>query len=93
MLSVVIAILGLGAVGAWVVAVMSALSIIGLAPKGQKIAAYYALGWWRFAKVEAIAGPAAAPHIGRYRKAFLVFFASILLAVVIVFLLAIERQN
>lgn len=93
MLSVVIAILGLGAAGAWVVAVMSALSIIGLAPRGQKMAAYYALGWWRFTKVEAIAGPAAAPHIGRYRKAFLVFFACILLAVVIVFLLAIERQN
>jgi hypothetical protein len=93
MLAVVIAILGLGAAASWVVAAMSALSIIGLAPKGQKMSAYFALGWWRFAKVEAIAGPAAAPHIGRYRKAFLVFFACILLAIVITFLLAIERQN
>ena len=93
MLAAIIVVLALAAVAAWLVAAVSALSIVGLAPRGQKFKAYLALGWWRFARVEAIAGPAAAPHIAHYRKAFLAFFACIILAVAIVFLLIVERQN
>jgi hypothetical protein len=93
MLMAVIVILALVALAAWVVAVVSALAIAGLAPKGQKLAAYFALGWWRFGKVEAIAGPAAVPHMARYRQAFFAFFACIVVAIVIIFLLTIERQN
>ena len=74
-------------------AVISALSIIGLAPKGQKLKAYFALGWWRFAQVEAIAGPAAAPYIARYRKAFLAFFACIFAAMLTTILLIFLQQN
>lgn len=93
MLGVVIGVLALAAVGAWAVAVLSALSIVGLAPKGRKLSAYFALGRWRFGEVEAIAGPAAAPHIARYKKAFMAFFACILATAVVIVLIAMAAQN
>lgn len=65
------------AIGAWLVAVWSAISVVRLAPPGQKVRAYFNLGWWRFAKVRASIGPAAEPHIIRFRRAFYVFFAVI----------------
>jgi hypothetical protein len=93
MLATVMVVLALAALAAWLVAVVSALAIVGLAPSGQKLKAYFALGWWRFARVAEIAGPAALPHIARYRTAFLAFFACIILAIAMVFLLTFERQN
>lgn len=78
MLIALISVVAAIAVASWCVAVFSALSIVGMAPSGQKISTYFALGWWRFAQVESVAGPAAIPHIARYRKAFYVFFGCIL---------------
>ena len=72
------------AIGAWLVAVWSAISVVRLAPPGQKVRAYFNLGWWQFAKARASIGPAAEPHIIRFRRAFYVFFAviaSVILAV------------
>ena len=34
------------AIGAWLVAVWSAISVVRLAPPGQKVRAYFNLGWW-----------------------------------------------
>ncbi|MFO1122386.1 MAG: hypothetical protein U1F47_08715 [Hyphomicrobiales bacterium] len=65
------------AIGAWLVAVWSAVSVVRLAPRGQKLRAYFNLGWWQFAKVRAAIGPAAEPHIRRFRRAFYAFFAVI----------------
>ena len=73
LLSILIPLLAILAVGSWLVAVFSALSLVSLAPKGEKITAYFALGWWRFDKVRAIVGPKADTYITRYRTAFLVF--------------------
>jgi hypothetical protein len=66
------------AVCAWGAAVWSALAIVQLAPRGTKIARYYDLGFWRFGKIASALGPAAAPHLARYRTAFMVFFGAIL---------------
>ncbi len=93
MVTTLITALAFAALAAWVIAVTAALSIIGLAPKGQKLKAYFALGWWRFARVEAIAGPAAAPYIARYRQAFLAFFACIFAAMAAAILLIFLQQN
>lgn len=62
---------------AWAMAALSALSVVQLAPKGDKLTAYFDLGRWRFAALEARLGPTVTPHIVRYKRAFLVFFAAI----------------
>lgn len=78
LLSILIPLVAILAVGAWGMAVISALSLVSLAPKGQKLSTYFALGWWRFETIRTRIGPAAEPHLKRYRLAFLVFFALIL---------------
>ena len=80
MLGVLAGILGTVAVGAWIVAVVSALSIVQLAPAGQRMSLWFTLGWWRFDRVRAATGSAADPHIKRYVLACVVFFIAILLA-------------
>ncbi len=93
MLVLVTVIMGLVAVGAWIVALVSALSIIGLAPAGQRMSTWFALGWWRFDKVEAVTGPGAVPHIKRYVWAFTAFFVAILIGFVVTVAVGIATQN
>ena len=69
---------------AWAVAFMTALSVIRLAPRGQKIASYLQLGWWRFAALEQRLGPPVQPLIRRYRLAFFVFFGIFLALLLII---------
>lgn len=69
---------------AWAFAGLSALSVVQLAPKGEKLSSYFELGCWRFAALEARLGPAVTPHLVRYKRAFLVFFAAICAMLVLV---------
>ena len=62
---------------AWAIAGLCALNVAGLAAKGEKLAAYFDLGRWKFADLEARLGPAVIPHLSRYKRAFLVFLATI----------------
>ena len=62
---------------AWAIAALSALNVASLAPKGEKLAASFQLGQWRFAELEASLGASVRPHLIRYKRAFLVFFAVI----------------
>jgi hypothetical protein len=77
LIHVVMFVAALVAFVAWAMAALSALSVVQLAPKGDKLTAYFDLGRWRFAALEARLGPAVTPHIVRYKRAFLVFFAAI----------------
>ncbi len=88
MFRILVAILVLAAAAAWLVAVVSAAAIFGLAPKGRKVETYFDIGWWRFDKVRATIGPAAEPHIRRYRLAFLSFFIVLLSVILFTFLMA-----
>lgn len=72
---------------AWLVAVISAISILGLTPKGSKLKACFDLGWWRFDKLRTLIGPAAEPHLKRYRLSLLAFFALIFGMISMIFLL------
>jgi hypothetical protein len=69
---------------AWAVALMTALSVVRLAPRGQKLASYWQLGWWRFTALEQRLGPPVLPLIKRYRRAFIVFFGVIVALLLIV---------
>ena len=92
-MGVVVGVLGLFAVVAWVLAVISAINIVRLTPKGQRLRTYGQLGWWQFDKVRATAGPAVDPHIRTYQRAFLAFFLCVLASMVIGGLLSVTAQN
>jgi hypothetical protein len=62
---------------AWAMAALSALNVVQLAPKGEKLMSYFRLGLWRFTDLEASIGPQVTPHLVRFKRAFLVFFATI----------------
>jgi hypothetical protein len=62
---------------AWAIAALAALNVASLAPKGEKLAAYRELGLWHFAALETKLGSGVTPHLIRYRRAFLAFFAVI----------------
>ena len=76
------------AVGAWLVAAVSAISLVGLAPAGSRLATLFDLGWWRFATIESRIGPSAHSPIARYRKSFIVFFLCVLAGILATFALA-----
>lgn len=93
MLGILLLVLALIAVVAWNVAVIAAFRIARLAPAGRRLDAWFALGWWRFAKVRELAGDAAIPHIKRYVQGFLAFFAVIIFALIAAGLMAIAAQS
>jgi hypothetical protein len=93
MLSVVIGVLGLFAVFAWGLAVISAIRIVRLAPAGQRLSTYGQLGWWRFDRIRTLVGPAADPHIQTYQRAFFAFFICVLASIAVGALLSATAQN
>ena len=77
MIGIAAAVIGLLAVVAWIIAVISAIRVVGLAPKGQRIRNYVRLGWWQFADIRTDLGPAVDEHIRTYQRAFIAFFVCI----------------
>ena len=77
---------------AWGIAVLSAIRIVSLAPKGQKLGIYGQVGWWQFDKIRAALGPDVAPHIRAYQRGFLPFIGCVLIAMIAGTLLAVEAQ-
>jgi hypothetical protein len=51
------------------------------------------LGWWRHRKIAEAIGPAAEPHLARYRMAFYVFFGCVLAGIALSFLMIGAAQN
>jgi len=93
---VIVAVLGvlvLAALAAWVTAVISAIAIIQLAPTGERISSLFRLGWLQFNKLDMKLGPAAQPHLSRYRTAIFVFLGCVIALAAVSILLAAERTN
>jgi hypothetical protein len=78
---------------AFFAAVIAAIQIVALAPKGQKITTYGQLGWWQFDKIRATVGPAADLPIRTYQRAFVVFITIVILAALGGTLLGAQAQN
>jgi hypothetical protein len=93
MISILLSVAMLLVAFSWVIAVIAAIQIVGLAPKGEKIRTYGQLGWWQFDKIRATIGPAADPHIRTYQRAFVAFFIIVILAAVGGVLLGAQAQN
>ena len=66
-----------------VVAVMQAVKMVQLAPAREELGSFMVLGWWKFARLEAKAGPAAAQHVEIYRRAAIAFLVFIVLGVML----------
>ncbi|MEO6015385.1 MAG: hypothetical protein ABIQ30_17590 [Devosia sp.] len=93
MISIVLSVMGLLAVVSWVVAIISAIQIVGLAPKGSKMKIYGQLGWWRFDQIRAIVGPAGEKPIQAYQRSFMVFIILVVVAAVGATLLGAQARN
>jgi hypothetical protein len=89
----IIGLLVLCAVASWCVAAWSAISVVTLAPKGTGFSTYMNLGWWRHRKIAEAIGPAAEPHLARYRMAFYVFFGCVLAGIALSFLMIGAAQD
>ena len=66
-----------------VVAVMQAVKMVQLAPAREELGSFMVLGWWKFARLEAKAGPAAAQHVEIYKRAAIAFLIFIVLGVIL----------
>jgi len=93
MISILLGVLMLLVAMSWIIAVISAIQIVGLAPKGEKLRTYGQLGWWQFDKIRATVGAAADRHIRTYQRAFAAFFIIVILAAVGGVLLGAQAQN
>jgi hypothetical protein len=93
MIGILTGVLGVAAFAAWVVAVWSAIALIGLAPKGHRLETYWNLGWWRHGKIASAIGPAAEPHLARYRQAFIAFFGLVLCSMAVAILALAAAEN
>lgn len=93
MIIAVIVLLALVAVVAWFTAVISAIAVVQLAPRGEKLSSLFRLGWLRFSTLTTQLGPAAVPHLARYRMAMFGFMACIIAMVAMSILVAAERSN
>ena len=85
LIHVVLFVAALAAFGAWSLAALATLNVVNLAPKGEKLSAYYQLGMWRFSDLEAKLGTGVTPHITHYKRAFYVFIAVIAAIVALTF--------
>jgi hypothetical protein len=92
-LGVAVGLIVIVALGAWVVALTSALSIVGLVPAGQRLKSWFALGGWRFDEIRAVGGEAVEPHLRRYQLAFAAFFAVVIAAAALGVMLGADAQN
>lgn len=82
-MTILFGVIGAFAVMAWAIAVIQAIAIVRLAPPGEKLASYFALGWWKFRQIEAKAGPASVPHLVIYQRAVIAFCLFVVLGLVL----------
>jgi hypothetical protein len=78
---------------AWCIAVLSAIRIVSLAPKGQKLGVYGKIGWWQFADIRSSLGPDVEPHIRAYQRAFIAFIGLIFIAMIAGTIVGVTTQN
>jgi hypothetical protein len=79
-MQVLFGILVVVAIGAWCLAIWSAMTVWRMSPAGDRFGNYFRLGCWRFGVLEERLGPSVRPVLNRYRLGFILFLASILVA-------------
>jgi hypothetical protein len=82
-MTILFGVIGAFAILSGLVAVMQAMRIVQLAPKGERMASYFALGWWKFGQIQAKAGPVSASHVQIYQRAVIAFLAFVILGLLL----------
>lgn len=88
MTGIVVGVVGLLAVFSWIVAVIAAIQVVRLAPKGERMRTYGRLGWWQFAQIRADLGEAVSPHITAYQRAVAAFLFLVIAGIAVGMFLA-----
>ena len=82
-MTVLLGVIAVFAILSLVVAITQARAVIRLAPASAEIGPFMVLGWWKFAKLDAKAGPAAATNLQIYKRATIAFVVLVLLGVML----------
>jgi len=93
MITILVGLLGVLAVGAWVMSFAAAIEIYRMMPAGHKLKSFFNLGWLNFDHIHEIAGPEARKQTRRYVWGLVGFFVAIAGFMVVVFLMIVESQN
>ncbi|MBL8906099.1 MAG: hypothetical protein JNM20_05410 [Rhizobiales bacterium] len=93
MIIAALAILVLLAAAAWFMAAISAITVMQLAPRGEKLSCLTCLGWLRSPALSTRLGPAAPLHLAPYRNAIFGFLACVIAMAAMSALIAAERSN
>jgi hypothetical protein len=82
-MSVLLGVIAVFAILSLVVAVWQAMMVVRQAPVSERLGSFMVLGWWKFAAVQAKAGPAAAGNVEIYKRAAIAFLVFIVLGVML----------
>lgn len=82
-MSALLGVIVLFALLALVLAVRQAIAITRLAPASEQIGSFFPLGWWKFSKLDAKAGPQAAAPLAIYKRAVIAFLIFLVLGLVL----------
>ena len=82
-MSILLGVIALFAILSLVVAAIQAAAIVRLAPSSERLGSYMLLGWWKFSRLEAKAGPAAAQQLNIYKRAVIGFVTFVLLGLIL----------
>jgi hypothetical protein len=93
MLAILVSLLSAVAFGAWIVALVSAISIWRMMPAGHRLKSLFSLGWLNFDSIRDIAGPEADRYTKRYVYALVVFFVAIAAFFALTVVVIVTGQN
>jgi len=82
-MSVLLGVIADFAILSLLVGVWQAVMMVQQAPVGERLGSFMLLGWWKFAAVQAKAGPAAASNVEIYKRAAIAFLVFIVLGVML----------
>ena len=82
-MSVLLGVIVLFAIVTLFVAVQQAMAMVRVAPKNAQLASFLPLGWWKFAALEAKAGPDAASYLTIYKRAVIAFLVFLVLGLIL----------
>ena len=82
-MTILLGVIALFALVTLLLAVQQGRALVQAAPRGEQLGSFMVLGWWKFARLEAKAGPAAAQHVEIYKRAAIAFLIFIVLGVIL----------
>lgn len=93
MLAILVPVLGGAALCAWVVALLSAVSLWRRVPSGHRLKGLFDPAWLQFDSLPELAGPELAGYSKRYVWALVVFFVVVAALVAVMVAIYVSGQN